>query len=440
MSFTLLPPGDPLLAAVLPGPDLAAAGYRQEEYVASGTAARFERTGAGDVVPIEEAAYATRVLVRAPGDPTRCSGVVVVEWLNVSSGSDAAPDYTYLAEEIVRRGHGWVGVSAQQVGVSGGQPSVGGAPTPGLRGIVPERYGALVHPGDGYSYDLFSRIAAGLTEPGGPLVDHGITRRIAVGESQSAFAMTTYVNAFAATAGVFHAFLIHSRGRYELGLGQAGEPADLLAARSGPAVPIREDLTTPVLLVQTETDVASPRFRSVDARQSDGPMLRLWEVAGASHADVWQIGDFESLLGCPDPVNRGQQAYVLRAGLRALETWVDDATAPPVADRLSVVGEDYETDEVGNVRGGVRTPCVDAPTQVLSGIASPEAPFLCSLFGSTRDLPPEAVAGRYDSVEDYLTAYVAATDRAISAGFLLVEDRDAVLAEARPGVVAAALG
>ena len=39
----------------------------------------------------------------------------------MSSGQDAAPDWTYLGEEILRRGHAWVGVSAQYVGVEGGR-------------------------------------------------------------------------------------------------------------------------------------------------------------------------------------------------------------------------------------------------------------------------------------------------------------------------------
>ena len=56
-------------------------------------------------------------LVRMPSDPAKFSGTVVVEWLNVSGGVDADPDWTSLHEEIVRRGDAWVGVSAQRIGV-----------------------------------------------------------------------------------------------------------------------------------------------------------------------------------------------------------------------------------------------------------------------------------------------------------------------------------
>ena len=52
--------------------------------------------------------------------PKKFSGTVVVEWLNVSGGVDANPDWVSLSEEIVRRGDAWVGVSAQRIGVEGG--------------------------------------------------------------------------------------------------------------------------------------------------------------------------------------------------------------------------------------------------------------------------------------------------------------------------------
>ena len=42
------------------------------------------------------------------------NGTVVVEWLNVSGGVDAAPDWTFAHTELIREGYAWVGVSAQK--------------------------------------------------------------------------------------------------------------------------------------------------------------------------------------------------------------------------------------------------------------------------------------------------------------------------------------
>jgi hypothetical protein len=92
-----------------------------------------------------------------------------------------------------------------------------------------------------------------------------------------------------------------------------------------------------------------------------------------------------------------------------------------------VNGDALVLDEHGIARGGVRTPVVDAPADVVSGFAGPGGGPLCWLFGRTLPLARPA----YASSEEYLAAYERATDAAVTAGFVLPEDRSAVLAEAR---------
>ena len=268
-TFEELPPGETGLLSVRPGPDLTEAGYVEREYVARGTAVSYGGH--------EPADYATRVVVRRPESPGSCSGTVVVEWLNVSSGADAAPDWNYLAEEIVRRGHTWVGVSAQHMGVEGGEAPVGVADVAqgGLRALP--RFAALRHPGDAYCYSIYASVAAALDE--GPLSDLVVDVLLAVGESQSAFALTTFVNVVHEQAPVFDAFLIHSRGGGAMPLGEPGEAMDPLGYRGTRPVPIRDDLDIPVLMLQTETDLTGA-LRYLPARQPDSAYVRLWEVAG----------------------------------------------------------------------------------------------------------------------------------------------------------------
>ena len=387
--FTALTSGNGIaLMAANSGPDLGSRDYVEVELRASGTG------------------YATRVVVRRPASGG--SGTLVVEWLNVSSGQDAAPDWTYLAAEIVRRGHAWAGVSAQAIGVEGGPPRVEtGVALQGLKTLDPERYGDLAHPGDEHCFDIYTQVARGLA------ADLGATCLLAVGESQSAYALTSYLNLVHAREGLFDGFLVHSRGGGAL--------------HTDEVTTIRTDHATPVVVVQAEGDLFG-RLAFLPARQPDAEHFRLWEVAGAAHADLFQIGGFESFLGCPDPVNRGQQAYVVRAALRWLESWARGGAAAPSAPRLEVADGALVRDEHGNARGGVRTPCVDAPADVLLGDAAPGASPICQLFGRTLPLARPA----YASHEEYLAAYEAATDAAIAAGFVLPEDRDAVLAEARP--------
>ena len=428
-TFEELPPGESGLFSVRPGPDLSAAGYVEREYVARGTAVSYGGH--------EPADYATRVAVRRPESPGSFSGTVVVEWLNVSSGSDAAPDWNYLADEIVRRGHTWVGVSAQHMGVEGGEAPVDVADVVqgGLRALP--RFAALHHPGDAYCYGIHAAVVEGLDD--GPLADLVVEVRLAVGESQSAFALTTFVNVVHEQAPVFDAFLIHSRGGAAMPLGEPGAAVDPRGYRGTRPVPIRDDLDIPVLMLQTETDLTGA-LRYLPARQPDSEYVRLWEVAGTAHADRYVIGGFEDFLGCPRPVNRGQQAYVVRAALRWLDGWARGGDPAPAAARLEVADGALVLDEAGNSRGGVRTPVVDAPVELLRGDTEPGASYLCQLFGSTLPMDPELIRERYADRAAYLAAYAVAADAAIRAGFVLAEDRDELLAEARPDLVDAAYG
>ncbi|KAB2812328.1 hypothetical protein F9L07_11110 [Pimelobacter simplex] len=407
------------LTSARPGPDLAAAGWSETEYAATGTAQAADPA-------LGSAGFATRVVVRRPVTAP-ASGTLVVEWLNVSSGADAAPDWTYLADELVRQGHAWAGVSAQHNGVMSGTAAVAveGVALQGLTGLDPERYGDLHHPGDAFAHGIFTEVARALA------AETGATTVLAIGESQSAYLLTTYVNEVHPRELFFDGFLIHSRGDVAAPLGEIGRGIDLMAARaSGVPTPLRDDLDVPVIVLQSEGDLLG-RMNYLPARQPDGPLLRLWEVAGAAHADYFQIGEFEAFLGCADPVNRGQQVYVVRAALRHLDRWARGGAPAPSAVPLEVVDGAFVRDELGIVRGGVRTPVVDAPADVVVGEAAPGASAICGLFGRTLPLPTGAGERRWATRDDYVAAYTAATDAAVAAGFVLAEDRAAVLGELR---------
>ncbi|MBI1784054.1 hypothetical protein HYR69_02835 [Candidatus Sumerlaeota bacterium] len=111
--------------------DLATVGYTESEYFFSGTARSYVNAGSfgadgkWSVTPGETAAYKTRMLVIRPIEAGKFNGSVVVEWLNVSGGIDAAADWIMMHTELIRDGFAWVGVSAQFVGVEGGPALMG---------------------------------------------------------------------------------------------------------------------------------------------------------------------------------------------------------------------------------------------------------------------------------------------------------------------------
>ena len=210
-------PGAPVL--LLSGFELAPLGYSTEEFFVSGTASSYTLAGAPtpdghwQAAPAETAPYVTRIVVVRPTDAHKFNGTVVVEWLNVSAGTDATPDWNAAHREIMRGGYAYVGVSAQKVGVDGG-PSMGGnSMAKPLKKANPERYGSLIHPGDAFAYDIYSQAGRLLRQPkaAGVLGPLSPKRILAVGESQSAVFLTTYVNAVDPLAKVYDGFLIHSR-------------------------------------------------------------------------------------------------------------------------------------------------------------------------------------------------------------------------------------
>jgi hypothetical protein len=438
------------LASAGSGPDLAEAGWVESEVVAVGVAVSY--TGPATDPPdgrlsLSEgptASYRTRVVVRRPADPAAFSGTVVVEWLNVSGGLDANPDWSFLAAELNRRGIAWVGVSAQRVGVEGGHVAVApeGGETfagTGLKGLDPDRYGALDHPGDAFAYDVYTQVGAALRE-GAPslLGELTIERIVAIGESQAAFALTTYVNGVHLLDPVYDGYLLHSRGRGGLPLGTPGEAVVARDSMNSAPLPIRTDLDVPVLILETETDLY-PVLGYAQARQDDTDRIRLWEVAGTAHADASVLGPYASMVDCGVPINRGPQRFAVRAALRALDRWVRTGEAPPIADRIEaeVRARDVtiRRDADGNALGGIRFPQVEVPVATLSGEPGPVDTLMCQLVGQTHALAAERLGERYPSAEAYLAAYEAATDAVIAAGFAIPEDRDEILADARPDLI-----
>jgi hypothetical protein len=432
-------------------PDLARLGYAQHEFIAAGTATSYKADGTltGDgrwtFAPDATAPYRTRVLVREPADAAKFSGTVVVEWLNVSGGLDADPDWTSLQEELVRAGDAWVGVSAQEIGVEGGPvlvkvPAIAGSDAvvgKGLKKIDPQRYGTLEHPGDAFAYDIYTQVARAL-RGGGALSGLQPKRLIAAGESQSAFALVTYYDGVQPLTDAFDGFFVHSRGAVGLPLVAPGKASDISQAIAGTATIFRTDQTAPIMDIQTETDVASI-LNSYAARQPDTDRFRLWEVAGTAHADAHLIGANASAIDCGVPINNGAMHIVAKAALRALTTWLTSGTAPVIAPRIDVIPGKAPTirrNADGIALGGIRTPPVDVPVATLSGAPGPVASTICLLLGSTKPLTAARIAQLYPSRAVYLQRFAADADATIKAGFALPQDRAALLAFADPSVVA----
>ena len=440
-------------------------GYEVEERFLSGIAKSYDAA----VPPAEDgkwtlreagtAEYKTRLVVVRPTDASTFNGTVVVEWLNVSGGTDAAPDWNYIHRELLRSGYAYVAVSAQKVGLDGGPIAF-----PGVKPIKladPARYGSLVHPGDAYALDIYSQAGQTVKEsPQNGLLGQLEPKHVlAFGESQSASFLTSYVNGVDPLDRIYDGFLIHSRfggaapldGDYLAGMQAQSSSLAKMSVR------IRSDISVPVLMFITETDLMAPFRGYLTARQEDSQNIRTWEVAGAAHADSYiltgaaldtgkaPISDLAKAFTpstdffgqqLEKPMNAApQHHYAMQAALSQLDRWVRTGTPPASQPRLETDGDDavasLRVDEHGNAKGGIRSPWMDVATSTLSGLGQSAGGF-AFLFGSTELFDDEKLAQLYPGGEtEYLEKFEKALDAAIAADVILAADRQEILALAR---------
>lgn len=454
-------PGKPAL--LMGAYDLGALGYQADEFFLSGTATSYALTGTAtadgvwNAEPAATAPYKTRVVVIRPKDPAKFNGTVLVEWLNVTSGQDTPADWMVAHREILRRGYAYVAVSAQVVGVEGGTSVMGMGAS--LKKSDPARYGPLSHPGDAYSFDIFSQAGAALKAPNasGLLGALKSERVIGMGESQSAVFLTTYLNAVDPVAKVYDGVFVHSR------FGSAAQLDGTRLAPGGappPSVRYRPDLRVPVLTLITETDLIGGGLGGYyPVRRPDDAHLRVWELTGAAHADGYLFGGAFSDNGSrtPEqmaaifwptttapggklarPYNPGYpHHYVVEAAITALDQWLrtgkPPASTPLIAASAPAKPGDkptLQTDAQGIAKGGVRTPWTEVPTMLISGVGN-SGPFVGQLVGVGEPFDKATLARLYPGGKDeYLGKFTLALDQAIKSGHILPEDRAEILAVA----------
>jgi hypothetical protein len=397
--------------------DLAEFGYEEQEYFVSGTATAAD----GRTAP-----YTTRIIVfrpdTVPGNGPEFSGVVLMDWVNVTAQFENAVDSVEAHEYLLREGHAWVHVSAQAAGLDSPVPNP----------LVPKkwdpvRYAAISHPGDEFSFSMFSQIARALRTGGGngtdPMGELEVEHVLAAGQSQSASRLTDYIADHQRDDKVIDGFLVHGT------FGHDGPPSS----------------PVPVIHLESDADV-SPTARS----NPDGNVV-LWEVAGTAHSDFW-IG-YHSVFGhgprsqlSAPKVSRAEKEAIARtagnygeqlhpmlatctlagatmpmhhatsAAIDQLVGWVRSGTVPPSSDKIvldrfgSLVAGEH-----GNAQGGIR----------LAPIAHPVATYLsdaCQLGGITVPFTDVQLLATYGSHQAYYEAFAGTIEANVADGWLLPED------------------
>lgn len=424
--------------------DLAAAGYTEHEFYATGQAHRYRGAlrGAQATAQVIDGGwpYRTRVLVRTP-KAAKFNGTLVVEWANVTMGQDVdfafAESYTHL----LREGYAVAVVSAQRVGVER------------LKTWSPQRYGDLnvaadstdpntgepidVCPagtpcvgGDPLSWDIMTQVSKALKDnagPAQPLPDLKVRQVLALGESQSAMRLSLYYNAIHPHYNFFDGFVF-------LDLAQQ----------------MRADLRTPAISVNSES--LAGYLPPVTTSQ----FTRVWEVAGTSHASFYAVNYVDTLLlrdksvlgpngpltftqmmasqGCKlNPLfSKVDTGLVLNAAIDGVKQWAmaGKQAAPTLQFQRDATGT-VVRDAQGRIRGGVQLAQFAVPTayNALNG-NSPG----CLLAGHHRDFTMVELKQRYGSTQAYSSKVRVVMQRAVATGYVLHKDAKAAI-EVANGVV-----
>lgn len=422
--------------------DLTAHGCVEEEYFVAGSADAYAPIGTlgpdgtWTITPAKRAPFKTRVIIQRPKDPAKFNGTVICEWSNVSAGFEIS---SAVNQQFWKDGYAYAAISAQRMGLEGTKER-----PLGLKQWDPERYGSLDIAGDSFSYDIFSQVARALGPARGsggvdPMGGLAVKRLFALGESQSAARLLTYVNAVHRLANVFDAFMI------VVAVGRSTEfddfvydPAksldennDIRRSRTV-QTRVRTDQRVPVLIVNSETE--TPYFAA--SRQEDSEWYRLWEVAGATHASAIGGGrrpDISARDGVPNMAARWAKMVdlfpLLEAAAVGIDRWLSGG-APLGRFAPIALGEKNapQTDAFGNARGGVRLP----------EILVPAARYVTQTNDASGRLEPFDAAtlkAIYQDDADYTARIRAAAEWAESAGLILPRHRDHYIARSAGGPV-----
>ena len=400
-------------------------GYIEEEFFIEGLANTYS-TGelqSGEIVSSGHD-YRTRLVVRRPKELSAFNGTAIVEWMNVTGGTDKDIDWWFSGAHFISEGYAYVFVSAQQDGIKS------------LKNYSSDRYGSLnvshdaTSDKDALSYDIFTAVGYALSgQSGGSLQSTllGSLRPktlIATGHSQSASRLAVYLNNIHFLNPVYDGFMVHGGGGR-----------------------IRDDKPVRVFKVMSETDL--PIF-GVN-RQPNTDRFRQWEVAGSSHVDL----DFEleyakvrlkrdgkspetaepRMPDCALPAfSRIPFRHVMNSAYEHLVAWVQDGLAPPEADFLKtskgIPDFEFARDAFGNILGGIRLAMHEVPIAKNTGMNNGNSPF-CYLYGSHEPLSKETLKNLYPTADSYVQAVREIVKKNIGAGFILPSDGSKTVDEAK---------
>jgi hypothetical protein len=438
--------------------DLPALGYVEEEFFFSGAANVYDWAADGTLsVKRAAAPYTTRILVRRPTDPARFSGNVVVELGNNARRYDWAFTWSLSYQHFIENGDAWVLLTYAPAAVDALKkfnaaryaPLSFANPTPDAA-CAPDRPSAKDE--EGLRWDMMSQLGALLKSgaPGTPLAGFTVQRLYATSHGGELPTYITAVHPHARLAGgrpVYDGFVVHRHA----GLARINQCAAAPAA-TDPRQIIR-NAGVPVIRIVAQTDVLGTIQRRRPDSDDPRDAYRLYEVAGAPHADgafyrhipsiedqtavgtqpflaYWPFADqcTPEIPLLQSPIMR----HAVNAAFANLDRWVREGTPAPRAERIAVKNAGtpeamLETDRFGNAVGGVRSPFLEVP--VATFYATNPGPGTCGNLGRREAFSWEQLEKTYGSYAKYASALDQAVDRLTRERWLTEADASRIKTE-----------
>jgi hypothetical protein len=435
------------------GNTLQKRGYIEAEFLISGTANVYEYVDdaqeSAAIEVIESGLdYTTRILVRAPENPRRFNGTVLLDILNATRGYDGEISWVYSGNTLMDEGAVYVGITSKASTVRFLRDEFGRPP---YKPRNASRYATLKMPDSGQIWDILSQVSALLKDqanPDNPLYQLNVERIILTGHSQSASYVKTFVNSFhrdallndgrSAIDGYIENAGSFSAKRVNVD-GAAGENFEFFDKRNKAIVPV----PAPVFRVQSETEPNS-FFASRLSRQTeaDSPWVRTYEIAGGAHVGATALAleneqNFNELgLGPARSCEVGPSTLPVEQAFSALfvrmDRWLRDGDVPPASRLIALVenesGRVIEKDFTGNTVGGIRLPQLEVPIGRWSG-GNPD--LFCFLYGSFVPYTQSELDLLYPRRGDYIKPLRASIRAAVNDGFLLPRGAHEIWREAR---------
>ena len=378
-------------------------GYIEEEFFIEGNANIYKALTAPAEIT-STVPYKTRILVRRPADTRRYSGNIVLEPIHPGR---TVPALATTFRWIYGNGDVWVGVEPP-------------GNIPFLKQYNPTRYASLTPVPNLTVHDSLAQVSALLQSSSSPI--QGLQVR------------DVFMQGISATCGVVSQFINMLHRETTLA---NGKPI-VSGYMPGECTAALPDINVPVIRITTQYDFNASN-RKPDSDDPKG-RFRLYELTGSAHfstnnpmfgvpVSVWRAmgvtGTTGDTITCKEftaptyaKLNDFPVWVFFGGAMKNLQEWVQKGEAPPRAQPIMTDANGKPVlDELGNAKGGLRTPIVDSPTASWHAIGTD-----CNLWGYKVPFTAEVLKKLYPTHDAYVRQVKQQADQMVKGGWITEAD------------------